>query len=119
MPRRIITCKECGKEKPQIAHGLCCACYHRQYQRPPGLLIITQAQVEQIDRLLGEYFGDGHKAYKWLVTFFKPGELDCNIIGELDKNYDVIRRLATAKRAGEVIRVLKQMHARRKTKNEE
>lgn len=80
-----------------------------RHQRQSGVTrIITQAQVEQIDRMLGEYFGDGCAAYEWLNKNFKVGAL-----GDHDKPGDVIRRLATAQRAGEVIRVLKQMVGRR------
>ena len=34
MARPIIICKECGKEKPHKAHGLCKSCYNRQCKRP-------------------------------------------------------------------------------------
>ena len=31
---RMITCAQCGQEKPHYAHGLCRACYNQTYVRP-------------------------------------------------------------------------------------
>ena len=62
--------------------------------------MISPEQIEQIDRLAMEYFdGDTVRARRWLKTNFKVDET---------------RELATAKRGGEVIAVLKGMHNRRR-----
>ena len=78
----------------------------RRKGRPaPGTVrMITQDHVDQISRLMGEYFGWGTNgphvsAFHWLRKDFKEVKTD-------------IRDLATAQRAGEVIRVLKSMLAR-------
>ena len=60
--------------------------------------MITNDQVEQIDRLGGEFFVNSHVFVYWLTKNFKV---------------DHVRQLATAERAGQVIRVLKEMLARR------
>ena len=68
--------------------------------------MIAAEQIEQIERLLVEVFPPSAKSAKsadgpggaWFRKMFKV---------------DSIRELATAKRAGEVIRVLKEMQARR------
>lgn len=61
--------------------------------------MITQDQCDQIKRLALDYFGENAPALAWL---------------KLNFNADIVRDLATAKRAGEVIAVLKGMHERRK-----
>lgn len=67
-------------------------------RRTDATRIITNDQVEQIDRLGREFF-DEHRAFcTWLAKDFKV---------------DDVRQLATAWRAGQVIRVLKDMLARR------
>ena len=60
--------------------------------------MIAPDHAEQITRLLGEYFDTEAAGLAWL-----------------EKNFDVEhpRDLLTAKRAGQVIRVLKDMVARR------
>ena len=74
-----------------------------RHRAKPGVTrMITPEQIEQITGLLLDVFDDAEShAYAWLDKMFKV---------------DSIRALATAKRAGEVIRVLKEMRARRRAK---
>jgi len=68
----------------------------------PGVVrMITDDQVDQIGRLGSDYFGSAKSFYAWLGKDFKV---------------DVIRQLGTAERAGQVIRVLKTMLARKAAK---
>ena len=75
---------------------------------PDWRRMITPDQIDQIDRLMREYFPLSVDAFAWLDKNFKTGPVD-----RAEYTDDTIRRLGTAKRAGEVIRVLKRMHARR------
>lgn len=72
----------------------------RGRRRSAGVVarLITSDLVEQIDRLLLEYFGDPDRAAEWLRKMFKV-----KAAGEL----------ATAERAGQVIGVLKRMCERK------
>lgn len=72
---------------------------YKRRSKSSATRIISNDQVEQIDRLSIDYFsGNTEAAGQWL-----------------EKNFDVItaRQLATAERGGQVIAVLKTMHARR------
>ena len=75
----------------------------RSYRGNPKagtIRMITYDQCHHIDRLMMEYFArDSHRAAIWLQKNFKASET---------------RLLATAKRGGEVIAVLKRMLARKK-----
>jgi hypothetical protein len=67
--------------------------------------MIAPDHVEQIERLMREYFeGDNEAAVAWLTTNFKVSKA---------------RDLLTAQRAGQVIRVLKDMHDRRREGGDE
>ena len=69
-------------------------------KRTGTVRLISADQIDQITRLALEYFdAKPGFAVDWLFKNFKVTE---------------VRQLATAQRAGEVIAVLKQMHARRK-----
>jgi hypothetical protein len=72
--------------------------------------MIDNDQVDQIERLLGEYFPDLDAGLLWLSGNFKTPRIAA--VDRDDVQY-AIRRLATAKRAGEVIRALKLMLERR------
>jgi len=85
------------------------------YQGKPGgaTRMITVDQVAQINRLGGEYFGDVLDFLAWLTKNFKIQYRKPTCVSDFDI---VVRKLATAKRASEVIMVLKGMIARRKQK---
>jgi hypothetical protein len=70
------------------------------HTRKPGVVrMITSQNVEQIERLLGEYFDDGDgRAMAWLKKDFKVS---------------TVRELATTHRAGQVVHTFKTMVARR------
>ncbi len=70
---------------------------------PGTTRMIKPDQIQQIDRLGYNYFGRDDLYYSWLYKNFNVRD-----------PYD----LATAKRAGQVIRVLKQMLARRVQKRD-
>ncbi len=71
--------------------------YQGRRQKTDATRMIAPGHEEQIERLLREHFGDLESGLAWL-----------------EKNFDVqcTRDLLTAKRAGEVIYVLKEMIAR-------
>jgi hypothetical protein len=75
-------------------------------KKTPGVArMITEDQIEQISRLGLTYFGIPREFRAWLAKDFKVPH-DGNVL-------HMIRQLATAERAGQVIRVLRMMHARR------
>jgi len=83
-------------------------------KRTPGATrMITADQVDQIERLSWGYFPDSTAFITWLAKTFKVPHVQ---VTNLDETRAAIRQLATSKRAGEVIRVLKTMIARRKPK---
>ena len=70
--------------------------YARKKER--GVIrMITADQVDQITRLMCQYFDTEQAGYAWLRKNFK---VDC------------ASRIGTAWRAGQIIHVLKEMHAR-------
>jgi len=72
-------------------------------KRQPGVTrMITNDHVTHIHRLLDVYFGNRDKAASWLSTNFDASH---------------IRDLATAARAGQVIRVLREMIQRKESPN--
>jgi len=72
--------------------------YKGKKPKPGVTRMITEDQIDQIKRLLFECFdGQSLRACEWLKKNFKV---------------DLPVELATAKRAGEVIRVLKEMSSR-------
>lgn len=83
-------------------------------KRKPGTIrMITEDQVDQIERLGLEYFATASDFARWLARDF-----DCEIRWRMGEPIgteikEQIRRLATAERAGQVIRVLKIMQTRR------
>ena len=75
-------------------------------KKVPGVArMITQDHVDQIVHLGMTHFASPEHFKQWLVKDFK--------LARADRLSVMIRQLATAQRAGQVIRVLKQMHARR------
>lgn len=62
--------------------------------------MIDAQQIDQLHRLLGDCFSTPHARQLWLTRNFKVA---------------VIKDLATAKRAGQVIRVLKLMKSRKES----
>lgn len=80
--------------------------------------MITADQVDQIRRLSSEYFDDESRLEiaDWLSDNFKiPAHPNHRLLCNSEFG-DHIRQLGTAKRGGEVIRVLKTMLARRQKK---
>ena len=73
--------------------------FARKRQKTDATRMIMPDHVEQIERLLREYFGNIDAGRAWLKKDF-------------DAEHS--RALLTAKRAGQVIRVLKDMIARRR-----
>ena len=70
--------------------------------------MITRDQVEQITRLGLEYFaGDAERFVTWLMRFKPKPCFDVS-----GPARDIVRGLGTADRAGQVIRVLKEMTER-------
>ena len=81
----------------------------------PGVTrMITDDQVDQIVRLGVEYFGEVHLLISWLVKDFKLPAVEAR---GARGHRAVVRHLGTARRAGEVVRVLKLMIARRNKKD--
>lgn len=83
-------------------------------RKAPGVVrMITDDQVDQIERLMLEYFhGNKEQAYAWLHKNFGIP----NLIAKLDGPY-LIRSLGSSKRAGQVIRVLKDMVTRNQNRD--
>ncbi len=79
--------------------------------------MITTDQVDQIGRLGGEHFyNDRRKFLAWLSRNFKIPFTQRDLPVSPSECRDRVRALGTAKRGGEVIRVLKTMLARRQKK---
>lgn len=88
--------------------------YKGKRPAPGTVRMITDDQVEQIVRLGVEYFGEAHMLISWLVKNFK---IDSTAARGQRGHRAIVRHLGTAKRAGEVIRVLKEMVQRKGTMN--
>lgn len=85
-----------------------------QGSKPDGTVrMITADQIQHINRLGGEYFGDVVEFLAWLTKNFKIPWRQPRTVADFD---GVVRHLATAKRASQVIVVLKNMIYRRNQK---
>lgn len=96
--------------------------YKGKKKTPGTVRMITDDQVEQIHRLGLEHFSDAcGYPYAQDFAFWLARDFKLEIHWARDKPTeaelkDQIRRLATAKRGGQVIAVLKEMHNRRNRK---
>ncbi len=78
---------------------------NKRRRATPGILTMIDAPlIEQIERLGMQFFGDDDKFRSWLEKNFKCRDA---------------RQLASARRAGEVINVLKRMLDRSSTRSSE
>ena len=89
--------------------------YKGKRPAPGTVRMITEDQADQIVRLGIAYFGEAHLLIAWLVKNFK---IDAVMARGQRGHRAVVRQLGTAKRAGEVIRVLKEMVARKGTRGQ-
>lgn len=83
-------------------------------KRSDAVRMITDDHIDQIARLGLDYFGDPHALHAWLAKNFGIPFIEPRLDQTLS---DLIRtKLATARRAADVIHTLKTMLSRRKTK---
>lgn len=84
--------------------------YKAKRATPGTVRMITKDHIDQIVRLGVAYFGEAHLLIAWLVKNFR--EIDAVDARGQRGHRAVVRLLGTTKRAGEVIRVLKEMTTR-------
>jgi hypothetical protein len=84
--------------------------YKGKRPAPGTVRMMTEDQIDQIMRLGVDYFAEVHLLIAWLVKDFKVPDLAAR---GARGHRAIVRQLGTAKRAGQVIRVLKLMIARR------